>query len=346
MARRIAALYWPREFAASCGFDFECVVTDSYTANAFAAHEGGIHWVAITTGMVYTLAELAVRVAADFPLPGNDESPIALVGADGLGFRYEKADFLDGVDGGTRFFRQTNAFGPKRLRLVNAIWLDAQTLIWRHEMFHASLGHTRYLDATFGLKSLNEYPDPSQQPLPLDLHVTLCALEFHADWAAFGSVLKLFQSNLDAAGSDLQKRFGLRWRAASLMAAVFLLPAFFRVAEQRGAATSGTHPSAAARLSIFLARVEELPDPTVREEWRRGTALALSAFRSLAAKHADFRAFDDMLSDAALEAGYAERLADIDAFEALQERLMPYAVLPLGHPHQGSVEPLSLGDEA
>jgi hypothetical protein len=345
MARRIAALYWPRDFAASCSFDFECVVSDSYLTNAFAAHAGNIHWISITTGMLFTLAELSVRVGAEFPVPADNEPPVTLTGADGVGFRYDRADFDDSIDKATQFFRQTDKFGPTRLRLVNAIWLDAQTIIWRHEMFHSSLGHTRYLAATFGLKSFNEYPDRRRPAPPPNLHSTLRALEFHADWAAFGSVLKMSQSNFDATGSDLQKRFGLTWRAASLMAAMLLMPAFFRVAELRGAPESVTHPSAAARLSIFLTRILELPDPSVREEWTRGTGLALQAFRSMAAKHADFQAFDDMLSDSALDAGDAERIACVDDFDALQDKLIPYAVLPLGHPHQGSVEPLRIEED-
>jgi len=343
-AQAIAALYWPRNFAMSCGFDFECVVYDDYASNAFATHAAGVHWIAVSSGMVYTLAELAVRVAADFPVPGDAEAPITLVGADGSGFRYERPDFNDSIADAGRFFCQTDQFGPIRRRLVQTLWLDAQTLVWRHELFHASLGHTRYVDASFGLRALMEYPGSTVPRPEAELHRVLRALEFHADWAAFGSTLKLVRSKLDPAGSELQP-LGTPWRAASLMAATLLLPAFFRVAEMQGAPKSDTHPSAAARLSIFLSRIEELPDPAERAEWLQGTGLALRAFKSMAARHADFAAFAQMLGEQALDEGSSERLACIDEFDTLQEALAPYAVLPLGHPHQGSIDVLPTDDD-
>lgn len=342
-AQAIAALYWPRGFAASCGFDFECAVYHDYASNAFATHADGVHWIAVSSGMVYTLAELAMRVAADFPTPDDAEAPITLVGAEGSGFRFEQPDFNDSIDEAGRFFRQIDLFGPIRRSLVQTLWLDAQTLIWRHEFFHASLGHTRYVDAAFGLRALMEYGGSTVQRPEAELRKVLRALEFHADWAAFGSTLKLVRSKLDPAGGKLRP-LGSRWRAASLMAATLLLPAFFRLAETRGAPTSDTHPSAAARLSIFLSRIEELPDSAERAEWRQGTGLALQAFQSMAARHADFAAFAQMLGEQALDEGASERLACIDDFDSLQEVLAPYAVLPLGHPHQGSIDALPTDD--
>ena len=340
ISRRIAALYWPPEFAGSCGFDFECVVYDSYAANAFAAFASGIHWIALSTGMLYTLAELAVRVAAAFPIPGDIEPRVVLTGAEGAGFRYDPADFRGSVDDASAFFRQALQFGKTRSRLLNTLWLDSQTLVWRHELFHASLGHTRYLQMAFGVKALSEYPRPAGPRVPPDQNATRRALEFHADWAAFGSILKLAQSDFDPSGSDLRKLLGLEWRAASWMAAILLLPAFVRGAELRGAPKSLTHPSAAARFSIFLTRILELPDETVREKWIRGTGIALRAFRAMGEVHTDFGGFAELISDDALEEGSAERVACIDDFDPLQDALIPYAVLPLGHPHQGNIEPL------
>ena len=73
--------------------------------------------------MVYTLAELAVRVAADFPVPRDGEPPVTLTGAEGVGFRYERLDFRDSIAEASQFFRQTEKFGQIRLRLLNTIYL-------------------------------------------------------------------------------------------------------------------------------------------------------------------------------------------------------------------------------
>jgi len=322
------------------GFTFNCVVFDGYEPNAFAAHRDGEHWSAMSTGMIYVLAELAVRLAAVFPIHDPDEPPLDLEAAAGAGFRYDREDFRQSHAEAARFFNQADGFGYLRRRLLNTLWLDSQVLIWRHELFHGALGHTRFLDEIFGLGALNEGPTnradaPDEEVLPI-----LRALEFHADWAAFGSVLKMANSNYDAAGIDLQKRFGVQWRAASMIAAVLILPAYFAGAEHRGAPAGVTHPSAAARLSIFLSRVSEFKDPALRDAWRRGSALALDVFDRLSRQHDDFAIFGELLSDAALAAGDAERIACIDVFDVLQDDLLPFAALPLGHPHQGSVDPL------
>lgn len=47
-----------------------------------------------------------------------------------------------------------------------------------------------------------------------------------------------------------------------------------------------------------------------------------------------------MLGDRALDEGWSERLARIDEFDTLHEALAPYAVLPLRHPHQSSIDTL------
>ncbi|WAC49775.1 hypothetical protein OVA03_07710 [Asticcacaulis sp. SL142] len=137
-------------------FDFECVVYQFYNTNAFSAYRDGVHWTGISTGLLYALAELAFRVAATFPLEDETEPPIILTGATGAGFRYSEADFERGVELGERLFKQAEAFGMTRMRLMNTIWLDAQTLIWRHELFRAPLGHTRFLDANLGLSAIVE----------------------------------------------------------------------------------------------------------------------------------------------------------------------------------------------
>lgn len=209
MARRIASLYWPPEYAASIGFGFDCVVYDSYEPNAFSAFQGDEHWTGMSTSMVYVLAELAVRVAAVFPIEVPDEPPVDLEHGLSAGFRYDRSDFGQSQAEADRFFRQTRSFGPLRKRLVNTLWLDCQVLVWRHELFHATLGHTRFLQTRFGIASLTEAPRSSVPAAEdRDLLRISRALEFHADWAAFGSVLKMATSNHDAAGIDLQRRLG------------------------------------------------------------------------------------------------------------------------------------------
>ncbi len=345
MARRIAATYWPPQFATSMGFNFDCVVYHSYEPNAFAAYRDGEHWTGISTSLVYVLAELAVRMAAVFPIGDPDDPPLALIGADGAGFRFKHADFAHPKEDAARFFRQAHAFGPLRRRLLNVLWLDSQVLVWRHELFHATLGHTRFLQSHFGIGSLTEAPRNGTTVTDGDVSRMLRALEFHADWAAFGSVLKMATSNHDAAGSDLRKRLGDRWRAASMIASVIMLPAFFGAAEERGAPAGIDHPSAAARLSIFLSRIGELSDPALRDEWRRGSGIALRVFDELSRQHPDFAQFGMMLSEESLSAADVERIACIDDFDSLQNELVPFAALPLGHPHQGGVDPLP-GDDA
>lgn len=83
----------------------------------------------------------------------------------------------------------------------------------------------------------------------------------------------------------------------------------------------------------------------LRDEWRRGSNLVLRVFDALGKQQSDFAIFGPMLSDEALTAADAERVACIDDFDNLQEELVPFAVLPLGHPHQGSVDPLPTDDD-
>jgi hypothetical protein len=130
-----------------------------------------------------------------------------------------------------------------------------------------------------------------------------------------------------------------------MMAAVLMLPTFFRVAETRGVPRALTHPSAAARLTIFLARLEEIDAPDIRHAWLEGAGLAIDAYRTLARDDPQFSAFDTMLTEQAMDEAVHERLACIDVFDALQEFLAPHAVLPLGHPHQGGIDALPMDED-
>lgn len=337
-ARRIAAAYWPREFAQDIGFDVSAFVYSSYSANAFAGWAEGRHWIGTSTGLIYALAELCMRIAAVFPLPDTAQSPpVPLAAAEGTGFRFRKADFADPIAHSRAFFRQASQFSRARLRVLNTLWLDCLVQIWRHEMFHAALGHTRYIQSLFGLKTLSERMN--DQAPARDETETLAALEFHADWAAFGSILRASLSGMDPAGADLRTALGPAHRHAITVAAGLALPFYFAHDERRSGRKPATHPSAAARLVCFLARIDEL-DTVERETWNAAVEIAVSAMRATARASRDFAFFADFASEEALALARTEWLARADRFEAIQEYLAPYAVLPLGHPHQGAILPL------
>ncbi|TPE47875.1 hypothetical protein [Amaricoccus solimangrovi] len=336
-AMRIAAGYWPRDFAESCGFDYRCFVYDRYAPNAFAAFREGRHWIGLSSGLVYVIAELAVRAAAAADIPGSSPCAAEPDAHRGFGFRFSDEAFRGGQEETARFFRQTQDFDQARMRVMNAIWLDAQTLVWRHEFFHASLGHTRFADHALGLGALDEDAAPPDNPDGFEI---LRAMEFHADWAGFGSMIKASRSGLDPVGSDLVKRFGLRFRVAVMTAAVLLLPLFFRVAEDHAPSTARTHPHAATRLQIFLLRVSDIDEPNERGIWEAGALDAIGWLVSYARRNSEFSAIAGMLDDATWKVANRERQRCIDVFDALQEVLGPYAVLPLGHPHQGDIAPI------
>ena len=337
-ARRIAAAYWPPDFARDIGFDFSAFVYNSYGANAFAGWEEDRHWIGMSTGLLYALAELCTRVAAAFPLPDTAEAPpVTLPAADGTGFRFRKADFGDPIEHNRAFFQRAGLFPKLRLRVLNTLWLDCLVQIWRHELFHAALGHSRYIRSRFGLRTLSERMNDSA-PAP-DAAETVAALEFHADWAAFGSILRTSLSGMDPAGSDLCASLGAVHRHAITVAAGLALPLYFAHDERRAGARPATHPSAAARLVCFLARIDEL-EPEKRETWNAAVELAVSVMRTLAREHRDFAVFDAFAGTDELTRARAEWLIRADRFEAMQEALAPYAVLPLGHPHQGAILPL------
>lgn len=337
-ARRIAAAYWPRDFAREIGFDFSAFVYASYGANAFAGWEEGRHWIGMATGLIYALAELCMRIAAVFPLPGSAQSgPVRLAAADGTGFRFRKADFADPIEHNRAFFQQASQFSQVRMRVLNTLWLDCLVQVWRHEMFHAALGHTRFIQSRFGLRTLSERMG-DDMPAPGEAE-TIAMLELHADWASFGSILRLSLSGMDPAGADLRTALSPTHRHAITVAAGLVLPFYFAHAERRAGAKPATHPSAAARLVCFLARIEEL-DAAERDVWHAAVALAVSSMGAVARESQDFVFFADFASDQALALARTEWLERADRFDEIQERLAPYAVLPLGHPHQGAILPL------
>ncbi|MDE4142138.1 hypothetical protein [Phaeobacter gallaeciensis] len=339
-ALRNAQTYWPAEFARSCDFSYSCSVYDRFAPNAFAAYRDGHHWVCMSSGLIYVIAELAVRAASAMVIPDETAEGANVARDAGFGFRFFDEDFRGDKEATAEFFRQTHSFSQARLRVLNALWLDAQTLVWRHELFHASLGHTRFADAGLSLGSLNEAPTASE--IPPKYHEIIKAMEFHADWAAYGSMIKTTRSDLDAVASDLVRRFGLRFRVYVMTTAVMLLPLFFRVAETVTSTKPVLHPSPETRLQTFLFRLEEIDNDKEREIWQSGARDAVQSFAKSGRQHADRAPLAQMLTEGAITRGQQDRNRCLDIFDELQDSLNRFAVLPLGHPHQGSVDPIPM----
>lgn len=337
-AMRIGTAYWPPPFAQACGFTFKSLVYDSLDPDAFTAYRFGEYWISVASGLIYVSAELSVRAAAILPIPKSSQPRPDFDRDRGFGFKFKPEDFKGRDVQTDKFFRQTQAFDSARMRVMNTLWLDAQTLVWRHELFHASLGHARFADHNLNMSVFAEVTD-LQLFAATDLN-GIRALEFHADWAAFGSMLKMVRSDLDPAGSDLAETYGLRFRAMVMTMAVILFPLFFRVAEKRFDKAPETHPSATTRLHTFLLRLSEIEQEIERNEWELGAEDAIRALNRAGKSDPDLGRIAKMFSQAAIDASDRERRDCIEKLDTLQDGLNQYAVLVLGHPHQGALTPL------
>ena len=68
--------------------------------------------------------------------------------------------------------------------------------------------------------------------------------------------------------------------------------------------------------------------------------ITIGALQDMGKTYNDFASFTNMFGPTAFKRASEERLRCIDQFEAIQDELIPFAVLPLGHPHQGGIEPV------
>ena len=119
-----------------------------------------------------------------------------------------------------------------------------------------------------------------------------------------------------------------------------MLSAFLHVGEFRGGRTARTHPSGGARAKLFLARISEIGDPVMRAAWEGGAVRALDTIAGLGRRDTDFAMFSALGDPEAEAEAERERQDCIDVFEVIQTDLAPFAILPLGHPHQGALLPL------
>ncbi|MDJ0821748.1 MAG: hypothetical protein QNJ09_08065 [Paracoccaceae bacterium] len=93
-------------------------------------------------------------------------------------------------------------------------------------------------------------------------------------------------------------------------------------------------------MQTFLHRPEEIDDDDERGIWQSGAQAAVASFARSGPRNLDLAPLAQMLIGDAIKRSQEERNRCLDIFDELQDVLNRFAVLPLGHPHQGSIEPI------
>lgn len=345
--RGLAESYWPRSWVNDLGFDYYCGYFESPYANALAMKRNGTHWIGLSSPLIFTASELAICVAGEMDLPKDieDGEKPSVVYTGTPGFRFgAKAFALDEND--TRpFFDQIYNWPTLRKRVANIVYSELLLLVMRHEMFHAVLGHCGFLETAWGIRELTERPRADSGEGEETILACQRTLEFHADWAAYGSVLRMLRSGFDPIGEDISKQYGREFRFGLTTISASLLPIVFAVEEGLSSTFPQTHPSAAARLLTFASRITEFEsDPDLHQVWRKATQWAFDTLAMLGTRVKGFEGFHKLARGITQHRAQEERLELIERFDQLQESLAPFALLPLGDPHQGSLELLEGGN--
>lgn len=343
--RLMAESHWPRSyFAGELGFDYYCGYFISEDANALAMKREKVHWIGLTTPMIHAATELAIRAAGQIDLPaGIDEGsrPVLSVG-ETMVFQPGPDAFkldIDKVENQCRFYRQVREWPYIRQRMANVFFSELLLFVMRHELFHAALGHCSFLEGSFGIREVAEKPSKAAR-IRKELCAMQQALELHADWAAYGSVIRMMRSGHDFIGNDVGREYGEVFRFGLTTISASLLPIVLAFAEKTQGELPRTHPSAAARFLTFASRIKELEsERALYQNWRAGAQWAFEVLAALGKRHHGFDAFLWLGHSERQQRAHEERLELIDRLKDLQMSLIPFAVLPLGDPHQGSLEP-------
>ena len=62
-----------------------------------------VRWAGVSVALVFSLAELAMRIAAVFLTPDPDDKPVVLSESEGKGFRFTPKDFSDSQEEASGF---------------------------------------------------------------------------------------------------------------------------------------------------------------------------------------------------------------------------------------------------